>query len=264
MLEETLKRDSRYEVLGFGRESLELTPRPLDLIGSRLSTLLGFETDYVINCMGATKPMFVDVSDLSTPIYVNAIFPHQLATWGELTSTKVIHITTDCVYDGILGRYDERAPASAIDHYGQSKSLGEPDNCMVIRTSVIGPEFGGRKRHFLSWIKSMDGKSVDGFTNHFWNGLTTIELSRVIADIMRLDLWSPETYHIHSNDVSKYEMVDTIAKVYGLNIDLTATKTKYSCDRRLRSILGMNFMVEPAPFRHMIEDMFEYEQKKEA
>jgi dTDP-4-dehydrorhamnose reductase len=261
IVQDVLKKNISFSVNGFGRESIDLVPSTLNKIGTKLSALLGFDTDYVINCLGATKPMFDKATDLSTPLYVNAIFPHQLAQWGELSKTKVIHVTTDCVYDGCIGRYDERAPSSALDHYGKSKSLGEPDNCMVIRTSIIGPEFGDRKRHFLSWVKSMANQSTKGFTNHLWNGITTLEFARILSDIISFDMYEGGTHHVYSTDITKHEMVKVISEVYGLDIQLEEHKTKYSCDRRLRTINSFNWSVAPKPYDEMIKDMFWYEVK---
>jgi dTDP-4-dehydrorhamnose reductase len=159
VVEKVVNRQLDMRARGFGRESLELYPKGLDEIGGKLTDLLGDDTDWVINCMGATKPYFNNCTDLSIPIYTNALFPHQLALWAELVPNgpKVIHITTDCVYNGIVGEYNEYSTHGAKDKYGRSKSLGEPKNCMNLRTSIIGPELDGQSKHFLSWIKSRHG-----------------------------------------------------------------------------------------------------------
>jgi len=261
MVQKILSRQMDLNVNGFGREALQLYPRSLNNMGSKLTELLGFDTKWIINCMGATKPYFDNCSDLSIPIYVNALFPHQLAKWAELMPHKpnVLHITTDCVYDGYIGRYDERASHSSEDLYGKSKSLGEPDNCMVLRTSIIGPETEGRSRHFLSWIKNQDGKSCNGYTNHWWNGVTTLELAYVISDIICTDHYEKGTFHIFSNDISKHDMIQQIAEVYNLDIDLTPTKTKIECDRRLRTVKKLNDFTNQKPFKEMIQELKKFE-----
>lgn len=246
-------------VNGFGREALELIPRSLNKIGAKLTELLGFDTAWVINCMGATKPYFDNASDLTLPIYSNAIFPHQLAKWAELMHTNVIHITTDCVYDGYVGRYDERSPHSAQDLYGKSKSIGEPDNCMVIRTSIIGPEKEGRSKHFLSWVKSQKGKPTNGYANHLWNGVTTLELAYIIADVICSYYYENEVFHIFSSDISKHDMIKQISDVYGLDIDLKQVEADVDCDRRLRTIKALNDLTSPKPFIEMIQELKEFE-----
>jgi len=266
MVQSVLRRQQNMEVVGVNRSNLDLYPRSLNQIGGMLSKILGFDTDWVVNCMGATKPYFNNCSDLSIPIYANALFPHQLAQWAELVPNKpkVIHITTDCVYDGSLGRYDEEDPHSPSDYYGKSKSLGEPPNCMVLRTSIIGPEFGGHTKHFLSWVKSMDGKKANGYRNHLWNGLTTLELSYVILEIIMGDLYEEELYHLFSSDVTKYEMVKKVAEVYGLDIELTQVDASIAVDRRLRTLMGLNDLVTPHTFEEMLKELKDWEDNESA
>jgi len=267
MLERTLKRMDGIEVKGYGRETLDLFPRSLNQIGGLLTKILGFDTDYVVNCMGATKPYFNDCSDLSIPIYANALFPHQLAQWAELVprDIKIIHITTDCVYDGLMGAYDEFDIHSPPDVYGKSKSLGEPPNAMCLRTSIIGPEFNSNKKHFLSWVKSLsgNGEKAKGFINHFWNGLTTLELSYAIAEIMISGLYETNVFHMFSTDISKYEMVRLITEIYDLDIEIEQFRAPVAIDRRLRSVSGLNDVISPAPFNVMIKELrdWEYNEK---
>ena len=135
--------------------------------------------DYIVNCIGAIKPVFNDKNRLTEAIYTNAIFPHELVGWNHRfeVGAKIIHITTDCVFDGTevnAGYYAEGALHNSIDEYGKSKSLGESEDCMVLRTSIIGPEWGGNKRSVVEWVLSQRGKEINGFTNHRWNGLTTL------------------------------------------------------------------------------------------
>ena len=246
-------------VEGLGRSTLEVKPRDLNQLGTALSRLVGFDTDYIINCIGAIKPTFAKATSYANPIYTNAVFPHQLATWCDLTKTKLIHVTTDCVYDGSRGKYVESDRHTAYDEYGLSKSLGEPKDAMVIRTSIIGPETGGRKRSLLEWIKGQSGKSINGFTNHLWNGLTTLELARCIADIVDDDLYEPDTFHLFSSDVTKHQMVEEIAHQYGLEIDISPVDAPSEVNRTLRTEKGLQSVLGPQPFDVMVADLVEWE-----
>jgi dTDP-4-dehydrorhamnose reductase len=247
----------KIELTGLGRNELEVKPKTLNELGAELNRVIG-DADYVINCIGAIKPVF-NGRDQVGPIYTNAIFPHYLADWGELTGTNVIHITTDCVYDGEGGQYTESSPHNPLDAYGKSKSLGEPTNAMVIRTSIIGPEFGGRKRSFLEWLKGEDGGKVRGFTNHYWNGLTTYELAFSLLDIMDYDIWEQGTFHLFGEDVTKYSMVMAIINAYGLNIEVEPYETDTPIDRTLRSEKDLCDFIRPQPFYDMIAHMYALE-----
>lgn len=103
---------------------------------------------------------------------VNCIFPRRLADWCEARSIRLIHVSTDCVFRGDDGPYEETSPADASDLYGRSKLWGEPTNALVIRTSIIGPEL---ENHYslLSWFFGQ-GEQANGFVNHRWNGITSL------------------------------------------------------------------------------------------
>ena len=133
-----------------------------------------FKPDYVINCIGVIKPVMM--KNLRDAIYINSVFPFDLAVYCEDINAKLIHITTDCVYSGKRKAYIESDVHDALDEYGKSKSLGEPDNCMVLRTSIIGPETF-HNRSLVSWF--LKQTECQGYVNHFWNGITTKEYGKV-------------------------------------------------------------------------------------
>jgi len=187
---------------------------------------------YVINCIGVIKPRMMDHIEAS--IYTNAVFPHMLARLCK-DRTKLIHITTDCVFSGKQGPYKETAPHDALDEYGKTKSLGEcAADAMVIRTSIIGPE-PYNKHSLISWVQKQQDQVVQGYTNHLWNGVTTFELAHVFQHIMKMDQWSPGLFHIHSpTAVNKYELVRLICQRYSVRPKaLNAIEAPGACDRRL-------------------------------
>ena len=120
------------------------------------------EADVFINAIGIIKPAMS--KNIMDSIFINSIFPRMLAVECKSRNAKLIHITTDCVFSGKNGHYDENSPHDALDDYGKSKSLGEPENCMVIRTSIIGPETNNFYS-LLEWVRQQGGKKINGFTN---------------------------------------------------------------------------------------------------
>ena len=217
--------------------------------------------EYIINCIGATKPHFNNKAALADNIYTNAVFPHLLQKYASKAGIKVIHITTDCVFSGTVGKYNENSPHDPLDEYGKSKSLGECQDSMVIRTSIIGTEENrGTKRFLIEWLRSNDGKGeVNGFTNHLWNGLTTLELSKAIAKIIKNDLWSPGTYILHSDDINKADLLREIATAFNINVSVKDTIAKESCDRTMRSVKKLNVMLKPVGHRQMLKELAEWE-----
>ena len=190
--------------------------------------------DVIVNCIGMIKPQ-VDKLGTVAAIKVNSLFPHYLSNVGEGLGAKVIHITTDCVWSGKDGNYTEDTPHDALDVYGKTKSLGEPENCTVIRTSIIGEEIANG-RSLVEWIKSQKDKSANGFTNHKWNGVTCLELAKYIQNIIKNNTYWSGVRHIHSpSSVTKDILLAIINDRYNLNITINNTTAGTACDRTLDS-----------------------------
>jgi len=188
--------------------------------------------DYVINCIGTIKP-FMSTNPRAAR-YLNAVFPWDLANWCENNGSKLIHITTDCVYSGNKGKYIETDTHDALDDYGKSKSLGEPTNALVIRTSIIGEEIH-KNASLVEWAKSQKGKEVRGFTTHLWNGITTAQFAKVCEKIIENDWWKQGLYHVFSpTAVNKYEMMQYFNERFDLNLNIIAYEAS-KCDRSLET-----------------------------
>jgi dTDP-4-dehydrorhamnose reductase len=191
------------------------------------------ECDYILNCIGVIKPFMKN--NTAGAIRVNSLFPWYLASWCESNNTRLIHITTDCVFSGKDGDYTESSLHDCLDEYGKSKSLGEPTNCMVIRTSIIGEEIH-KNASLIAWAKSQKGKSVNGFTNHYWNGVTTLEYAKICQQIIESDLFQNDLYHVYSPEpVNKLELLTFISDRFQLELDIKPFVTENSCDRTLLS-----------------------------
>jgi dTDP-4-dehydrorhamnose reductase len=215
------------------------------------------DCDYILNCIGAIKPKFLALDGIANSIYVNAIFPRLLANVCDLRDKpiKLIHITTDCVFDGRRGQYDETMPHDATDDYGKSKSLGEAANAMVIRTSIIGPEWHGNKRSLIEWLVSKNGSKVDGYLNHNWNGLTTLEFCKMVDKIIQRNEYQWDNFHLYSTDVTKYELLQKMITAFDLNITVHPTNGAQNCDRTLRTIKQWQYTLQPASLDDMLKEV---------
>ncbi len=141
---------------------------------------------------------------------------------------------------GKKGGYVESDLFDADDVYGMSKNAGDTDLCMTLRTSIIGEE----QTHFtslLSWVKAQKGKTINGYTDHLWNGVTTLYLAEIIEEIIRSGLYEKGVFHIHSRKVvSKYELTRMIDDAYGLGLTINRFETHAPCDRSLSSEKGLS------------------------
>jgi dTDP-4-dehydrorhamnose reductase len=213
-----------------------------------------YEFDCVVNCIGQIKPRFKCPDSVLAGYKINSMFPRLLADTCEALGIGLIHITTDCVFSGKTGMYTEDSHHDASDDYGLSKSLGEPQNCTVIRTSIIGEE-DYNKYSLVEWAKSQKHKVVNGFTNHFWNGLTTKELSRVIVDVVRNKLFWNGVRHIHSStDVNKSQLLRLISDRFELSLDIDEVEAT-PCNRTLRTLYSTNNRLQVPSVEQMIGEM---------
>jgi|APSaa5957512622_1039677.scaffolds.fasta_scaffold00050_43 dTDP-4-dehydrorhamnose reductase len=189
--------------------------------------------DVIINCAGVIGPR-MQVRGLYETIQVNSIFPHLLSDLAETTEVNVIHITTDGVFSGKKGKYSEVDVKDAIDDYGKTKALGEPENITVIRTSLIGEEREGNQRSLIEWLKTQEGSKVFGYTNHFWNGVTCWQLAKIIRDIIVKETYWKGVRHIFSPEIiSKYQLLTLLIAEYNLDIKVDLFEATPGCDRSL-------------------------------
>jgi dTDP-4-dehydrorhamnose reductase len=176
--------------------------------------------DYIINCLGITKPHINDDSeeDVAKARLVNSLFPAELAAVAEQTGAKVIQIATDCVFSGRNGHYLETDTHDAEDVYGKSKSLGEvvSKNMMHVRVSTIGRELG-RSTLLLEWVLAHpQGATIPGFTDHFWNGVTTNHFAKVVRGIIENDGFESGLSHlVPANELSKADLIRQITSAFG-------------------------------------------------
>lgn len=183
--------------------------------------------EWIVNTIGIIKPYIRDnhSADIHRAVRVNAHFPYLLAQAAQKTNSKIIQIATDCVYSGKKGRYIEADVHDALDVYGKTKSLGEVFNDQVyhLRCSIIGPEIKAYKS-LLDWFLGQpEGARINGFTNHHWNGITTLHFARICQGIIKKRMAIPHIQHIvPSNLISKADLLKCLAKKFKRH-DITIT-----------------------------------------
>ena len=209
--------------------------------------------NYIINCVGVLiKGSF---SDPSNAILLNALLPHKLAQFSALVNAKLIHISTDCVFDGSKGSYIETDSKTAQDTYGLSKSLGEinDDKNLTLRTSIIGPELKDNGEGLFSWFVKQTGE-ISGFSESIWGGVTTMVLSDIIIKCIKEDYTG--LLHVTNRiPISKFDLLNLIKFNFELNhIDLKKVSGKKS-DKSLNT--KYDYFNVPL-YEQMITDMHKY------
>ena len=225
--------------------------------------------DWIVNCIGVIKPHINEKSVQSriNAIQINGLFPERLAS---STNQPIIQIATDCVYSGRKGSYVESDTHDATDVYGKTKSLGEmpSENLNHIRVSIIGPEVG-RSTSLLEWFRNQPkGASLNGFTDHLWNGVTTHHFGLIAKGMIEHDFVDFSATHLVPQDkVSKAQLLRIFAEVYGRpDIVINDTKSSETIDRTLatenkeinKKLWEMAGYEEPPTVEKMVREQAEF------
>lgn len=167
--------------------------------------------DIVINCIGVLNKK-VD-EDIASGIYLNSVFPHLLEQYTANSKTRVIHISTDCVFSGNIGEYREDSFRDADSFYGRSKALGELNNekDLTIRTSIIGPELLPGGIGLFHWFMNQN-IAIEGYTKALWTGVTTIELAKAVLSVLEKKLCGL-VHLVNGEVISKYHLLMLLNKM---------------------------------------------------
>lgn len=206
--------------LGTSRRRLIGTQRVLqDVDVTRLEDLRrAFDwakPEAVINCVGVVKSECVNYPT-SWVEDVNGNSPHVIAGLAAANGVRVIHVSTDCVFDGTHGNRTEEEITDARDLYGKSKAAGELlsyGHCVTLRTSFIGRDRTNR-RGLLEWLLAQTGETI-GYSNAFWSGLSACELARVIGCILSNKRLTG-LYNVAGPLISKADLLQLLIEVYAL------------------------------------------------
>lgn len=191
------------------------------------------DPDTVINCIGVIKQHQMAKQHL-TCIELNALLPHQLAAICDEQNARLIHFSTDCVFDGKQGLYKEQDLPNSTDLYGQSKRLGEVDygEHLTLRTSIIGHELASSSS-LVDWFLSQEGE-VKGFSRAIFSGLPTHYIAKLLAERILKNPNIKGLYHLSAQPIDKFSLLSLVAKVYKKQISVL-NHPDFVIDRSLES-----------------------------
>jgi dTDP-4-dehydrorhamnose reductase len=243
---QTISATNRYHVYGTVRSTNSSRVRRIPqnanttLVGDidsdnlgRLHTLLKeVKPVAVVNCIGIVKQLPEGNQPLPC-IKINSLLPHQLAEMTREVGSRLFHFSTDCVYSGTKGYYNETDATDPQDIYGKSKALGEISGpgCVTIRSSIIGPELDSHLGLF-EWLCLQKGKSVKGYRKALYTGFTTTAMSNVLLMLIEKFPEMTGIWNVASDPISKYDILCKINDVLNLGIKIDADET-YAVNRTL-------------------------------
>lgn len=235
-----LKFKDIYDLVSLSKKDLDITDR-----NSVKSVLVNYKPDIVINTAAYTD---VDACEINSDLAYN-INAHSIKHFAEFFRGLFVQISTDYVFDGQNGPYNENSKTNPLGIYGKSKFLGEKNvkklfnNYLIIRTNVL---FGGNsKASFLNWIVQslLAKKTIYVVEDQINNPVSTFDITHII----KLLLIQKETglFHVGSDQLcSRFDFANMIAEVWNLEkkyikpISTNQLKKKvknYVAERPLRS-----------------------------
>ncbi len=248
-----------------------LSYRSLSLFLHKYVSTTDYDAFIIVNCAGLIPQRLERVEqseNMKSYFKINSLFPNLLSAYiqnaneesfenylsynKKLKSYHFIHITTDCVFNGIINKsYDENDEYNPLylenNIYGTTKHLGELCNsemvneidCVtIIRTSIIGEELYN-KASFIEFLKKNANGNVQGYDNHYWNGVTTLQLSKIVKKMIENNAYYSGIRHFYSPKIySKYEMLNMINTIFHLNVTIEKINHKNSLNKSLKSIFN--------------------------
>ena len=201
-------------------------------LGALDGQLAALRPDVVVNCVGIVKQRGEAKAAIPS-ITVNSLLPHRLAAALQPWNGRLVHISTDCVFNGRRGAYTEDDLPDAEDLYGRTKALGEvtESNALTLRTSMIGRELTGH-RSLLDWVLAQQGRTISGYRKAFYSGVTTNELAWWSARLIEERPALNGLYQIASDTITKYDLLRLIVEAFGLDVKVVADDA-FFCDRSL-------------------------------
>jgi dTDP-4-dehydrorhamnose reductase len=197
-----------------GRKNGELYLDTMDPLAVE-KLMQSLRPDLVINCAGIINDS-ARLRELEA-YRINGLLPHQLAGLAEQYGGRLLQISSDSVFSGNRGAYEERHVPNGTSVYAKTKALGEvlKKPHITIRTSLIGPEADKPGIGLLEWFMQQRGR-VKGFVNVLWNGVTTLELAKFIHYLLEQKKGISGIVHLTSAEIiSKYELLCKFQQILG-------------------------------------------------
>lgn len=166
--------------------------------------------DIVINCIGVLNQVCDEKP--SRAVYLNSYLPHLIADTLKQSNTKLIHMSTDCVFSGRTGSYSENSFRDGETLYDRSKALGEVEDGknLTFRNSIIGPDMKENGIGLFNWFMKQDG-SINGYTKAIWTGVTTLTLAKAMEKVATENVTG--IYNLVNNkSINKFDLLGLFSK----------------------------------------------------
>ncbi len=208
--------------------------------------------DVIINCIGILNK---DAEENQySAVLLNSLLPRAIVEWTKTTKTKLIHMSTDCVFAGNTGPYSENSIPDGISIYDRSKALGEVNDFknLTFRNSIIGPDMNPNGIGLFNWFMKQK-KPILGYSEAIWTGVTTLTLAKAMKCAINQNLTG--LYNLVNNDsINKFDLLELFNKNFrDSSVDITKSN-QLKMDKTLINTRNDFTFVVPS-YEKMIEEM---------
>lgn len=174
--------------------------------------LKDIDFDVIINCIGVLN-QFAE-REPANAVYLNGYLPHLIADTLRNTPKRLIHMSTDCVFSGKKGSYDESSFRDGETFYDRTKAIGEieDDKNLTFRNSIIGPDIDPNGIGLFNWFMRQN-TAIFGYSAAIWTGVTTITLAKAMETAAQENLVG--LYHLVNNTtINKFELTSLFNRYF--------------------------------------------------
>ncbi|MBD3384143.1 dTDP-4-dehydrorhamnose reductase [candidate division KSB1 bacterium] len=220
-----------------------------DALAERIQSI---QPDWILNAAAYTG---VDAAEEEKNLcwQQNVVAVENLIYAARKQNSRLLHVSTDYIFDGKAGPYGETDPPNPLGYYGRSKLASENVlkasslHIAIVRTMILYGTNRAGQQNFVTWLINAlkRGNAVKIVTDQIGNTTLSDDLARGIWTIVERE--KSGIYHIAGSEiVSRYDFAKTIAGVFGLDGDLIQPITTGELEQKAPRPLNSGLRIEKA------------------
>lgn len=250
--------EKKLDVLGLSRRELKISgvsneSIDFDILADSIELIESYKPDIIINCIGILND---EASfDRLQAIKINSLLPQMISEKYRDSKTKLIQISTDCVFSGLNPPYTEKSTPDGKGDYAWTKILGEVNNekDLTIRTSIIGPDINENGIGLFNWFMRNKHKTLYGYEDIKWTGVTNLELAKLVFTLMESNI-SGLVHLVNNSEISKFELIKLFNQYFNNGQTVINKDNKKRLSKVLNSGLDLNSLKIPS-YEEMISEL---------
>jgi dTDP-4-dehydrorhamnose reductase len=206
-------------------DDCEMIPMNITQANEAWAIIRRVEPHVVIHCAAETRVDYCEEYP-DEAFRTNVAGTQNLAKATAHIGAKFVYISTDSVFDGQIGMYNEEASPNPPNVYARTKLAGEQVvkqhvvNHLIVRTNIYG--WNARPKFSLAeWILDRldHGQIVPGFADVYFSPILVNDLAEILVHMINADLQG--VYHAGASEhCSKLDFAGVLCKMFDRDVSL--------------------------------------------